>query len=329
MNRSDDGVVSQYKWHILVVFIAISVLGALIFFTDTFQSSESNILSQIVLMLGALLFLIALLVILSRVIKIFDALRDNSKKMEDLTAALEKIHTGLTQINHSTRISETAKAIAFRDADRQSLRQAVFEKLQAQDFDAAVELTDDIAMQPEYIDLAIELRKQVEQYRNATHQERLNQTIANIEKLLDDCQWVDASVQIEGMIKAYPESEQAKAMRQTLIDRKQERKKILLAAWDDAIQNQETDRSLEILKELDQYLSPNEASALQEAASDIFRTKLHNLGMQFSISVTERRWADALDLGERIMRDFPNSKMSEEICSKIEIIKRNVQMQNN
>ncbi len=329
MNPTDEGVLSRYRWHIFVVFLAIAVLAAVILFSDAFQTSESNILSQIVLMLGALLFLSALLVILSRVIKIFDALRDNSKKMEELTAALEKIHNGLAQINHSTRISETAKSIAFRDADRQSLRQAVFEKLQTQDFDAAIELTDDIAMQPEYIDLATELRKQVEQYRNATYQERLNQMITNIEKLLDDCRWVEASTQIEGMIKACPESEQAKAMRQTLIDRKQERKKIMLAAWDDAIQNQETDRSLEILKELDQYLSPNEASALQEAASDIFRTKLHNLGMQFSISVTERRWADALDLGERIIKDFPNSKMSEEIYSKIEIIRRNVQMQNN
>ena len=40
-------------------------------------------------------------------------------------------------------------------------------------------------------------------------------------------------------------------MRQQLIDRKGERKKILLAAWDDAVQQQDTDRSLEILKELD------------------------------------------------------------------------------
>ena len=328
MNPANEGVLSRYRWHIFVVFLAIVVLATVIFSKDTFQPSDSDILSQLVLMLGALVFLSALLVMLSRVIKIFDALRDNSTKMEELTAALEKIHSGLAQINHSTRISETAKAIAFRDADKQSLRQAVFEKLQTQDFDAAIELTDDIAMQPEYMDLAEELRKQVEQYRNATHQERLNQMIANIEKLLDDCRWVEASTQIEGMIKAYPESERAKAMRHTLIDRKQERKKILLAAWDDAIQNQETDRSLEILKDLDQYLSPNEASALQEAASDIFRTKLHNLGMQFSISVTERRWADALDLGEKIMKDFPNSKMSGEISSKIEIIRCNVQMQN-
>jgi hypothetical protein len=327
MDSSNEDILSRYKWHfVIVVSFVIAILTV---FTDIFKAFESSLISQLVLMLGALVFLFALLAMLSRVIKIFDALRDNSKKMEELTSALEKIHNGLAQINQSTRISDTAKAIAFRDADRQSLKEAVFEKLQIQDFDAARELTDEIAMQPEYIELAEQLRVQLEQYRNATHQERLNQMIANIEKLLDECQWSKASTQIEGMIKAYPDSEQARAMRQTFVNRKQERKKILLAAWDDAVQSQETDRSLDILKELDQYLSPNEALALQEAASDAFRTKLHNLGMQFSISVTERRWAEALDFGEKIVKDFPNSKMSEEIGSKLEIIRRNVQMQNN
>ena len=118
-------------------------------------------------------------------------------------------------------------------------------------------------------------------------------------------------------------------MRQILHDKKQERKRILLAAWDDAITHQETDRSLDILKELDQYLTPNEALALQEAASDVFRTKLHNLGVQFSIAVTEKRWADTLDIAQNIINDFPNSRMSKEILAKLDVLKQNVQMQNN
>jgi len=301
----------------------------LTFLTDLFQPSETNLLRQLVFLLGALIFLGALLVMLSRVIKILEALRDNSTKLEELTGALEKIHEGLSQINHSTRISETAKAIAFRDSDRQSLREAVFEKLQMQDFGAANEIIDEIATRSEYQELAEQLRIQAEQYRNANDQERLNQIIAHIEKLLAECQWSRASSQIEGLIRNYPESEQAKAMRQVLHDKKQERKRILLAAWDDAITHQETDRSLEILKELDQYLTPNEALALQEAASDVFRTKLHNLGVQFSISVTEKRWTDALDIGQQIINNFPNSKMSEEIRSKLHVLKQNVQMQNN
>jgi uncharacterized protein YoxC len=318
----------RYKWHLIIICIAIAIVIFVIFYTDLFQPSETNLLRQLVFLLGALIFLSALLAMLSRVIKILEALRDNSTKLEELTGALENISDGLSQINHSTRISETAKAIAFRDSDRQSLREAVFEKLQMQDFEAANQIIDEISTRSEYEELAEDLRTQAEQYHNANDQERLNQIISHIEKLLAECQWTRASAQIEGLIRNYPESEQAKAMRQVLQDKKQARKRILLAAWDDAVTNQETDRSLDILKELDQYLTPNEALALQEAASDVFRTKLHNLGVQFSISVTEKRWADALDIGQQIINNFPNSKMSEEIRAKLHVLKQNVQMQN-
>ena len=148
-----------------------------------------------------------------------------------------------------------------------------------------------------------------------------------LDKLLDDCQWVQASALIEEFIKAYPECEQARAMRLKLLEKKDERKKILLAAWDDAVQRQETDRSLEILKELDLYLSPNEGLALQEAAKDAFRTKLHNLGVQFSIAVTEKRWNAAFDVGQQIIDGFPNSKMAEEIQEKMDVLRQNVQVQ--
>jgi hypothetical protein len=327
MSSEKGGFLRRFKWHMVIICVAVAVVAILTVFTDIFQKSEANLLRQLVFMLGGLVFLSALLTMLSRVFKILDALRDNSTKLEQVTGALEKISAGLTQINHSTRVSETAKMIAFRDADRQSLREAVFDKLQQQDFDGANEIIDEIAKRPEYNELTEQLRAQADRYHDATDHERLNQVVAHIEKLLDDCQWARASAQIEGLIKSCPDSEQAKTMRQTLLDKKQERKRILLAAWDDAVQRQETDRSLEILKELDLYLTPNEGLALQEAARDVFRTKLHNLGVQFAIAVTEKQWTSALDIGQQIVNDFPNSKMSEEIRGKMGVLRQNVQLQ--
>jgi hypothetical protein len=327
MDPGKDSLVQQYKWHIVIICAAMALVVLLMFTTDIFEPSESNMLRQLVFMLGGLMFLVALLTMLSRVFKILDALKDNSAKLEGVTGALEKISSGLAQINHSTRVSETAKVIAFRDADRLSLRQAVFEKLQMQDFAAAEDIINEIAQRPEYGELAQQLREQAEKYRTATDQERMNQMLTHIDKLIDECQWVRASTQIEEMIRAYPQSERTKAMRQKLLDMKEGRKRILLAAWDDAVQRQETDRSLEILKELDLYLTPNEGLALQEAARDVFRTKLHNLGVEFSISVTEKRWNNALDVGQQIIESFPNSKMADEIRAKLDVLRQNVQMQ--
>jgi len=326
MSSQKDSFLQRFRWHIVIICVALAIVVLLTMFTDIFKAEETNLLRQLVLMLGGLVFISALLTMLSKLFNILEMLRDNSTKLEEVTASLEKIHAGLTQINHSTRVSETAKAIVFRDADRQSLREAVFEKLQQQDFDAAQEILDEIAKRPEYRELAEQLRAQAEKYRTATNQERLNQVTAHIEKLLNNCHWAMASAQIEGLIKAYPDNKQVKSMRQILLDKKQERKRILLAAWDDAVKGQETDRSLDILKELDLYLTPNEGLALQEAARDVFRTKLHNLGVQFSIAVTEKQWPSALGIGQHIIKDFPNSRMSEEIRGKLNVLRQNVQI---
>ncbi|MHC4337654.1 MAG: hypothetical protein ACYSTG_06860, partial [Planctomycetota bacterium] len=97
------------------------------------------------------------------------------------------------------------------------------------------------------------------------------------------------------------------------------------AAWDDAVRRQATDRSLEILRELDQYLSSSEGSALQEAARDVFKTKLHNLGVQFSMAVSGKSWAKALQVGREIAHDFPNSKIAGEIREKLSVLEQRAQ----
>ena len=327
MDSGKDSQVWQFKWHIAIIVVTLAGVLALSVFTRVLERIESVWL--LVSLMGGLIFLVALLVMLSRVSRIVSTLNENSARLEEASKAMESIRDGLLQINHSTRISEAAKAIAFREDDKRSLREAVFERLKQNDFNGAYEIVDEIENHSAYRLLAEELRRQVDNYRNATQEERIDQAIAQVERLFDACQWVKASLQIESLIRANPASEKLKALRQKLVERKEERKRILLAAWDDAVTRQETDRSLEILRELDMYLTPNEALALQEAAKDVFRTKLHNLGVQFALAVSDKHWSNALEIGQQIMRDFPNSRMSVEIGEKLHVLRQNVELQPN
>ncbi len=327
MDSGKDSQVWQYKWHIAIIIVIVGGALALSVFTKAFEATDS--VRQSLMLAGALIFLIALLTVLARVSRIASTLNENSARLEEASKAMESIRDGLLQINHTTRISEAAKAIAFREDDKRSLREAVFERLKQNDFNGAYEIVDEIENHSSYRLLAEELRRQVDNYRNATQEERIDQAIAQVEKLFDACQWVKASLQIESLIRANPTSEKLKTLRQKLVERKEERKRILLAAWDDAVTRQETDRSLEILRELDMYLTPNEALALQEAAKDVFRTKLHNLGVQFALAVSDKHWSNALEIGQQIVRDFPNSRMSVEIREKLHVLRQNVELQTN
>jgi hypothetical protein len=327
MSSEKDSQIWQLKWHIAIIVATLAGVLVLSIFTNIFEKSDN--VRQLVWLMGGLIFLAALLTMLARVSRIVNTLNDNSTRLEEASKALEIIRDGLAQINHSTRISDTAKAIAFREDDKRSLREAVFERLKQNDFDGAYEIVDEIENHSEYRLLAEELRRQVDNYRNATEDERIDQGIAQVEKLFDAGQWVKASLQIESLIRVHPGSEKTKGLRPKLVERKEERKRILLAAWDDAVRRQETDRSLELLRELDMYLTPNEALALQEAAKDVFRTKLHNLGVQFALAVSDKQWSNALEIGQQIIRDFPNSRMSGEIREKLHVLRQNVQPQIN
>jgi hypothetical protein len=325
--EEEQSLLQRFKLHIIIICAVLAVVVLLTIFTDIFQRPQTTTAPVFVWKLGGLIVLITLVAMLAAVFGLFNAIRESNKKLEKIAADIEKSREVLLQINQSTRLSETAKAIASRDADHQSLREAVFDRLQQKDFATAGEIIDEIAHSTGYQELANQLRAEADKYRDATDTERVNQVIANIEKLFESFQWAKASAQIEKLIAVFPESEKAKAMRQKLLDKKQERKKVLLNAWDDAVKRQATDRSLEILKELDMYLTPNEGLALQEAARDVFRNKLHNLGVQFSLAVSSKQWDKALKTGEQIMHDFPNSRISEEIREKWDILKQIVQQQ--
>jgi hypothetical protein len=67
--------------------------------------------------------------------------------------------------------------------------------------------------------------------------------------------------------------------------------------------------------------------ALQESASSVFRTKLHNLGVQFTMAVTERKWTEAFETGRRIVQDFPNSRMAIEIRTRLDILHEHARKQ--
>ena len=305
----------QIKWHLyFLALIAITLLVGILALIFNFLT----VVFYVVLTLLAAAVTFAILVLMYESIKL---LTGQNEKLDTITASLKQNENLLAQLSSDIQLSETVKNLIHRDTDRSRLRQAVIEKLHQQDFDATYAMIDDIKRVPGYQQIAAELRKKADDYRNATDNERTNQVIAYIEKLFEQYQWTTAGVQIERLIKKFPDSAKAKTMPSKLLELKEQRKKDLLAAWDEAIKKQDTDRSLRVLKELDLYLTPNEGLALQEAASEVFKNKLHNLGVRFSLAVSDKQWNDALETGENICRDFPNSKMSGEIRPKLPIMR--------
>ncbi|GAG20531.1 unnamed protein product, partial [marine sediment metagenome] len=150
MNFGKNGPLGGLKKHIIIIYIALTVIVLLTLFTDVFRTSEAGSIPQLVWLLCALILMIAVITMLFKAFRILDALEANGTKLERINESLEKIRADLSQVNQSSRLSGTAKAILFRDTERQSLREAVFDKLQQQDFDTTYEIIDEIARSTEY-----------------------------------------------------------------------------------------------------------------------------------------------------------------------------------
>src|SRR4028119_987222 len=110
----------------------------------------------------------------------------------------------------------------------------------------------------------------------------------------------------------FPDNEQVKNLPNEIDQRRQAHKKQLVDSWNEAVARHDVDGSIEILKQLDNYLTPAEAERMEETARSIFKEKLNNMGKEFAAAVQEHKWQDAIRLGESIVRDFPNSRIAQE-----------------
>lgn len=317
MSSSRDAQLWAIKWHLWVpvVIIAGAVLASIGFHfaADEAENSLGEPLKWLGLMLcaaGVLLGLFAILLLAHQAVRTLSA---TSGRLDSVLALMSQHRQILTQISQSANLSDTAKEVLFRDMDRRSLREAILEKLHQLDYTATYALIDEISRKPGYKDLADQLRAEADKYRGATEDERIRQSIAHIDKLLDDFQWAKAKTQIEKFMAAFDDRQRTEALEQKLAAKREARKQALMDLWNESVKKQDVDASLEILKEIDSYLTPAEALALQESAREVFRSKLQSMGVQFSLAVNEKRWTDAVNIGEHIMADFPNSKMAQEI----------------
>jgi len=312
----------QFRWH--VVFTLIIIVTGLLFLVGMIAGPASdgdvNVIQVIAraALWGAILFAAFSILLLLR--EAVQSLKKNSEILDNTVEMLSRQNNLLVKISQASRLSDTAKEIVFRDSEQMELAESALTKLHQHDFDEAESMVRAIGKHPKYKELAERLAQMTTKYRSATEEGRVNQIISHIEDLFDQKRWIQAAGQIENLTKMFPYSEKAKTMPQRLRESKDRQKSELLAEWDLAVHEKDTDRGLEILKELDLYLTPNEALALRESASTVFKTKLHNLGVEFSVAVADQNWKKALQTGRNIVQNFPNSRMASEIRGKMDIL---------
>ena len=239
-----------------------------------------------------------------------------------LTTRIDQLATALNRISEQQLLSDRAKHIAYRDKERDALRRAIQEDIARQDWDGAMKLADDIEREFGYKAEADRLRAEIRLKCDECARKQLDEGLVAVDKHTRAEQWNNALREAEKLMVAFPQHERVRNLPHEIEDRRQHHKRQLLESWHEAVARHDVDGSIEILKQLDTYLTPKEAESLQETARGIFREKLNSLGKQFAVAVQEHRWHDALGVGDQIVRDFPNTRIAQEVREKMDVLRK-------
>ncbi len=315
------GRFSRIRW-IQNVACALAMLGSLILVGLGVAYSDSGGAWMIVAG-GFLLFLAVIaMTFMPLLLKVESTINRQLGEIRDMQSTLSAQHLTLEAIAENTRISDAAKSLARRDEELDALRETIRNNIRGERWDAAISLIDEMERRFGFNEEGARIREEVDDAREERIQAKLTEAIELIDSHFESHDWGRARTEIDRLLLALPDDSRVQNLQDRMNALQEQHKQELKLAWEDAVRRTDTDLAIDVLKELDQYLSPAEGEELQNTARTVFKEKLLQLGVQFRFAVTERRWQDALTVGLEIVRDFPNTRMATEVREALDMLRQ-------
>lgn len=234
----------------------------------------------------------------------------------------ENLETLLQSINQRLLLSETAKRLAYRTEDIQALRATIRKDIDQRDFDAALVLVNEMSQNYGYREEAETFRDEIIAARDAEMEAKISEAIARIEDILARREFDKAGYEAAKLQRLYPDAQRVQNEIQRVKEIREQYKQDLERQFLAASERDDVDRAMDLLKELDKYLTEKEAEPFRETARGVIGKQRDNLGVQFKMSVQDKEWRQAVRVGEQIIREFPNSRMADEVRGMLDLIRQ-------
>ena len=246
-----------------------------------------------------------------------------------LVGPMERVETLMSDQLHATRqlmdlatLSDRAKGLVYRDREIEAIREMVHHDMMRQDYQTAEAAIESVERELGYADEAARLRKALEAGRKATLEEKIDAAIKRVQDILDAFQWGRAIRESNRILRLFPNNPKVASLPERIESARAKRKRDLLQAYGAAVRRNDIDIGVALLKELDLYLTPQEGAALADSARGVFKARLHNLGVQFAIRITDKNWVEAVAVGKDIINEYPNSRMAREVRDRMDVLQR-------
>ena len=154
------------------------------------------------------------------------------------------------------------------------MRKAIREDILKEDWEAAYSLIEDMEKRFGYRLEAYNYRKEVDEFRAKVIEDKLHASLQQARALLRERHWEQAQAETDRLVRLAPDDNRVTEVIDELKNRKNQYKHTLLKQWRESVENRDLDRAIELLKEIDPYLTREEAQELGNSAREIFKAKL-------------------------------------------------------
>jgi hypothetical protein len=298
---------------LIVLYLLLLLAGLTLMGIGVFEYSRSHLLTESLILLG--LGLLAVMIPAA-----LYPIAANLASPPPTDAQAQSLEL-LRSIAERLLISDAAKRIAYREQDRNALRQAIRDDIAKRDFAAAMALVAEMDHTYGYREEAQEFREQILQASQAETERKVNEGIAAFDDILARKEWDRALAEAEKLHRLYPETPRVRGLERRVKESHERHKHELERQFLQASERDDVETAMELLKELDRYLSESEAEPFLETARGVIGKKRMNLGVQFKLAVQDKEWTQAVRVGEQIIREFPNTKMADEVRSRLDLLR--------
>ncbi|MEM8835717.1 MAG: hypothetical protein AAGD00_07850 [Planctomycetota bacterium] len=225
----------------------------------------------------------------------------------------EQLAEAVRVMTSEAGLSDAARRVLHRREERELLTRAITQDISAEDWEAALVLTRELADRFGYRADAEEFRTRIERARAQTQDRRVIEALATLDEQIRAHRWADAYADAARIRRLYPESHRTEHLRARVDEARRRYRQELERTFLLAAQREDVDEAMRLLKELDQYLTPTEAEPLMEVARGVVTKSRENLGVRFHLLIKDGNWQQAVETGEQIVSEFPNTRMAAEV----------------
>ena len=237
------------------------------------------------------------------------------------TAADARAMTLLESMNERMLVSETAKRVAYRVEDIRLLRETIEADLSRKDFDAAMVLLGLMGETYGRLEEAEKFRERIEAARDKEIQVRVGHEVSRLDAMLERDEFDRAATQAARIKRLFP-TVQSVANIDGMVEAARTRHKAdLEREFRQAALKDDTPRAMALLEKIDREFTAEEGLRIQDVARQVIGKQKESLRVQFEMAVHDQEWGHALTVGEEIIRDFPNTKMADEVRDRLDLLR--------